>query len=69
MARCKQNPNSKKVISNDELKKIVDETNGDITLQEIGDLYGITRMRVCQIEKLSLKKLAETALLQALTKD
>ena len=27
------------------------------TLQEIGDMFDITRMRICQIEKLSLKKL------------
>ena len=31
--------------------------NKDMTLQEIGDLFDITRMRVCQIEKKSLVKL------------
>ena len=31
--------------------------NKDLTLQEIGELFDITRMRVCQIEKKSLAKL------------
>ena len=31
--------------------------NKDMTLQEIGELFDITRMRVCQIEKASLGKL------------
>ena len=31
--------------------------NKDMTLQEIGELFNITRKRVCQIEKNSLKKL------------
>ena len=31
--------------------------NKDMTLQEIGELFDITRMRVCQIEKISLQKL------------
>lgn len=30
---------------------------GPLTLQEIGEYYGISRMRVCQIEKSILKKL------------
>ena len=31
--------------------------DGPLTLQEIGEFYGISRMRVCQIEKTILKKL------------
>ncbi len=31
--------------------------DGPRTLQEIGDLHGLTRMRICQIEKNAIKKL------------
>ena len=36
---------------------IVAAEQGPKTLQEIGDYYGISRMRICQIEKALLKKL------------
>ena len=36
---------------------IIAAQDGPKTLQEIGDYYGISRMRVCQIEKTILKKL------------
>lgn len=42
-----------------EIKKVIcDSQDGELTLQQIGDMFEITRMRVCQIEKASLKKLA-----------
>ena len=28
-----------------------------MTLQQIGDIFGITRMRICQLEKSSLQKM------------
>lgn len=31
------------------------------TLQEIGDIYGVTRMRICQIEKKAIGKLGSVA--------
>ena len=30
---------------------------GRKTLQDIGEIFGVTRMRICQIEKLAIKKL------------
>ena len=64
MSNRKRVSKNKKELTKEEVTKIVQETGGDITLQEIGDIYGITRMRICQIEKLSLQKLAEAASLK-----
>lgn len=33
-----------------------------ITLQNIGELFNVTRMRICQIEKIAIKKLKEKVL-------
>ena len=43
------------------LNKVNEEK--DLTLQEIGDLFSITRMRVCQIEKQTLKKIKKSKVL------
>jgi len=40
---------------------IVAAEHGPMTLQEIGDFYGISRMRVCQIEKSILRKLKSSS--------
>lgn len=42
---------------------IINKSNNNVhTLQEIGEIFDITRMRVCQIEKKSLKKISKVCL-------
>ena len=36
-------------------------SNKKHTLQDIGDIYGVTRMRICQIEKRAVEKLGDLA--------
>ncbi len=40
-----------------EVRKPVKKNNREKSLQEIGDLLGLTRMRICQLEKSILEKL------------
>ena len=38
---------------------IIAAEHGPMTLQRIGDLFSLTRMRICQIEKNAMKKIRE----------
>tara|TARA_Y100001963_G_scaffold154488_1_gene243401 strand:+ start:634 stop:870 length:237 start_codon:yes stop_codon:yes gene_type:complete len=37
---------------------IIASKEGPMTLQQIGEIFGVTRMRICQIEKKILNKLS-----------
>ena len=41
---------------------LIGASTGPMTLQSIGDIFGITRMRVCQIEKKILSKIKPSLL-------
>ena len=41
---------------------VIGAAQGEHTLQEIGDIFDVTRMRICQIEKDIIGKLAKTEL-------
>ncbi len=38
---------------------IIAAKKGPLSLQQIGDILGVTRMRICQIEKKVIEKLAD----------
>jgi len=42
---------------------IVASQNGPYTLQKIGKIYGLTRMRICQIEKSIIQKIKNNILI------
>ena len=41
---------------------IIAAKEGPLTLQKIGDLHELTRMRICQVEKEALRKIKELVL-------
>ena len=38
---------------------IIAAQEGPLTLQQIGNLHGLTRMRICQVEKEAIRKIRE----------
>jgi len=36
---------------------LIASKKSNLTLQDIGDMFGLTRMRICQIEKIALEKI------------
>ena len=36
---------------------LISASENELTLQQIGDIFGVTRMRICQIEKIIIKKM------------
>ena len=52
---CRQFINCKKYLN----CTLLAAKEGARTLQQIGDLHGLTRMRICQLEKSALKKIKE----------
>lgn len=39
---------------------ILTTRSGPLTLNEIGQIYGLTRMRICQIERVIFQKIRQT---------
>jgi len=44
--------------------KVTKKSMRESTLQEIGDVLGLTRMRICQIEKTILEKIRKSGKLE-----
>ena len=58
----------KDITKNEEIAKEVGKATKksmrEATLQEIGDVLGLTRMRICQIEKAILEKIRKSGKLE-----
>ena len=57
--KCCKNTSCRYWIDSEKSKNctVVAASEGPMTLQEIGDIFNVTRMRICQIEKSILGKL------------
>jgi len=41
---------------------VIGASQKNFTLQDVGEIFKVTRMRICQIEKLAIKKLKDKVL-------
>ena len=59
LSKACENKSCRYLIENNEFMNctIVAAKEGPMTLQQIGDIFGVTRMRICQLEKKILKKI------------
>lgn len=53
----------KKTKNSEKSTKSIKKNMRESSLQEIGEKLGLTRMRICQLEKLILKKIKESKVL------
>jgi|TARA_R100000008_G_scaffold84540_2_gene72217 hypothetical protein len=60
---CK-NSSCRYLIENSEFMNctVIAAKEGPMTLQQIGDIFGVTRMRICQLEKKILKKISNISI-------
>ena len=56
----KKELDEKNIKKTDNSSKSIKKSMRESSLQEIGEKLGLTRMRICQLEKLILKKIKES---------
>jgi hypothetical protein len=57
-SQCRYNMSNEKYLN----CSLIASEDGPLTLQEIGDCFGLSRMRICQIEKGIFKKIRKSFL-------
>jgi hypothetical protein len=59
-----ENNSCRYLIENSEFMNctVIAAKEGPMTLQQIGDIFGVTRMRICQLEKKILKKISNISI-------
>ena len=60
----KEELDQKKLKNSEKSNKSIKKNMRESSLQEIGEKLGLTRMRICQLEKLILKKIRDSKTLE-----